>query len=93
MPGLHEPAAKHPLSDTALQHSHFYQPSGLAQDGGPWAKQYTSTTTFGQRAAKGETACEYRAVMPPVHHRRSSIALPLSKPISLNDPTPIFSTD
>lgn len=47
MPGLHEPAAKHPLSDTALQHSHFYQPSGLAQDGGPWAKQYTSTTTFG----------------------------------------------
>ena len=54
MPGLHEPAAKRPLSDTALQHSDFYQPSGLARDGGTWAKQNTSTTAFGQRAVKGE---------------------------------------
>lgn len=34
IPGLHEPAAKRPLSDTALQHSDFYQSSGLARDGG-----------------------------------------------------------
>lgn len=93
MPGLHEPAAKHPLSDTTLQRSDFYQLSGLAQDGGTCAKQYTSTTAFGQRAMKGETACEYRAVMPAVHHRCSSRALPLSKSISLNDPMPIFSAD
>lgn len=78
-------------SATALQHSDFYQPSGPKRDGGTWAKQYTSTTVFGQRAAKGEAVYEYRAVMPAVHHRCSLTALALSKSISLNDL--IFSAD
>lgn len=71
MPGLHEPTAKRPPSDTTLQHSDFHQPSGRARDGGTWAKQYTSTTAFGRRAVKGETAYECRAAMPAVHHRCS----------------------
>lgn len=84
---LCKPAAKHPLSDTALQHSDFHQPSGLARDGGGTrTKQHALTTAFGQRAAKGETACEHRA---GTNACRSLLAQPYSPtPFRVHQPEP-----